>query len=218
MTDATKWSIDKEAGGSWNANTYTAEKEGLWTVVGTYNTLADGSVLRVASGAVTTPVEVPEEVTEEEETPVVLPVQTTEEMNIDTRDSISVVPGSNATFIVTVNNVGKTNLSDVVLSTSNVPSEWVTVYPSKTTIAAGASKDFLVVLSVPENTTVSESIDVVATSAEDVQASKTVEISSSETPTGLLGISKNLLNLGIVIVAVAALVLIAWELWFKKSK
>jgi hypothetical protein len=32
------------------------------------------------------------------------------------------------------------------------------------------------------------------------------------------GLTKNLLNLGIVIIAVAALILIGWELWFRKPK
>jgi hypothetical protein len=224
VTSETKWSIDKEAGGIWSANTYTADAEGMWTVVGTYSSLADGTTLKVASGAVTTPTPevpqvVPEENETEEETPVITPTPTTiAEMNIESKDSLAVAAGSNETFIVTVNNVGKQNLTDVTLSTVNVPAEWVTVYPAKVEISAGASKDFLVVLSVPENTTVSESMDVVVNSNEGVKATKTIGLSSTEAPTGLMGISKNLLNLGIVIVAVAALVLIAWELWFRKSK
>jgi uncharacterized membrane protein len=139
-------------------------------------------------------------------------------MNIETQESIAIAPGSNETFIVTINNVGTKSLTDVILSTENIPSDWVTVYPSKITIDAGTSRDFLVVLGVPANETESKKVDVIATSKEGITATKTIDIKIGTAPTGLIGFSKNLLNLGIVIVAVAALELIAWELWFRKPK
>jgi hypothetical protein len=227
ITNMTKWSIDKEAGGSWNSNVYTAENEGTWTVMGTYNALVDGESLVVKSGAVVTPVQpttpevtetIPTVTNQTPETPVVVTPTPSQGMSIETDDSLNIAPGSNETFIVTVKNDGTGVLSDVTLATMNIPSEWVSIYPSKITIDAGTSRDFLVVVSVPENTTEAVSMDVIANSNEGVKATKTVEVSVATAPTGLMGLSKNLLNLGIVIVAVAALVLIAWELWFRKSK
>jgi hypothetical protein len=230
ITKMTKWSIDAQAGGNWNANVYMAQNIGIWTVTGTYNSLVDGETLTVKQGATATPTPqptaTPENETQETPAPVVTPTpietpivnQTVQEMNIETQDSQTVVPGTNNTFIVTVNNVGSKNLTDVTLTTQNVSSEWVSVYPSNVSIDAGTSKDFLVVVTVPENTTEVKNVNIVASSNEGVTAQKAVTLNIGTTPTGLMGLSKNLLNLGIVIVAVAALVLIAWELWFRKSK
>jgi uncharacterized membrane protein len=148
-------------------------------------------------------------------TPTPTPSQ---ELSIDAQDSLTIAPGSNDTFIVTVNNIGTKDLTAVSLSTMNVPSDWVSIYPSNVSIQAGASKDFLVVVSVPENTSETQNMGLLASSNEGVTAEKNVTVSVGTEPTGLMGLSKNLLNLGIVIVAVAALVLIAWELWFRKSK
>ncbi|MFO8110433.1 MAG: hypothetical protein R6U17_07965 [Thermoplasmata archaeon] len=36
VTDETNWSIEPDAGGSWDNNVYTSEKTGEWTVTGTY--------------------------------------------------------------------------------------------------------------------------------------------------------------------------------------
>jgi len=222
VTDATKWGIDKEAEGSWDANVYTAENEGIWTVTGVYNSIVDGTYLTVTTGA--PPVippeeeEVPEEIPEEEELPPVTPTAPLEEMNIECEDILTIAPGSNETFIVTINNVGTTLLTDVSLTTMGVPIDWVTIYPFKITIEAGTSRDFLIVLSVPANETESRKIDLIATSSEGITTTKNIDLNLGAAPTGFVGISKNLLNLGIVIIAVAALVLIAWELWFRKPR
>ncbi|NIO45095.1 MAG: hypothetical protein GTN36_06120 [Candidatus Aenigmarchaeota archaeon] len=227
VTEMTTWGIDSEAGGSWSKNVYTAEKEGIWTVTGIYNSVVDGTTLNVKSGVppVTPPEEeeeVPEEVPEEEEeeeeegVPPVEPTGPLEEINIEAEDIITIAPGSNETFIVTVNNVGTTDLTDVSISTMGVPSEWITVYPFKITLEAGTSRDFLIVLSVPENETETKKLDLMATSSEGITTTKSIDINLGAPPTGFVGLSKNLLNLGIVIIAVAALVLIAWELWFRK--
>jgi len=229
VTEMTKWSIDKEAGGSWEENVYTAENEGIWTVTGAYNSLIDGTSLTVKTGVVPPaeeeiPEEVPEEIPEEvppapeEEIPPVTPTAPLEEMNIDVQESITIAPGSNETFVVTVNNVGTTDLTDVSLSTMGVPSDWITIYPPKVTIEAGTSREFLIVLSVPVNETESRKMDLIAVSSEGITTSKSIDVNIATGPTGLVGISKNLLNLGIVIIAVAALILIAWELWFRKPK
>lgn len=204
VTGSTKWSIDQNAGGSWNSNIYTAQNQGTWSVIGIYNSLADGTTLTV-SGTAPTPT----------------PNQTiAKEMSIKTQDSVTIALGSNETFVVTVNNVGSTDLSDVALSATNISSDWITTYPSKIAIGAGTSKDFLVVISVPandSNQTYSKQMSLVATSSDGTVATKAITLTIGSAPTGLLGLSKNLLDLGIVIVAVAALVLIAWELWFRKK-
>jgi hypothetical protein len=224
VTNMTKWSIDKEAGGYWSANSYTAQIEGVWTVVGTYNTLVDGETLTVKSGAVATPTPQPTATPTPTTTPtptgpVVTPATPTpSEMSIDAQDSLTIAPGSNDTFIVTVNNLGTRDLTAVSLSTTNVPSDWVSIYPSNVSIQAGASKDFLIVVSVPENTSETQNMGILASSNEGITTEKNITVNVGTSPTGLMGLSKNLLNLGIVIVAVAALVLIAWELWFRKSK
>ena len=221
VTETTTWGVDSEAGGSWDKNVYTAEKEGIWTVTGIYNSVVDGTTLNVKSGVppVTPPEEeVPEEVPEEEEEeiPPVTPTAPLEEMNIEVEEVMTIAPGSNETFIVTLNNVGTKDLTDVSLSTMGIPSEWITIYPFKIALEAGTSRDFLVVVSVPENETESKKIDLVASSSEGITTSKSIDLNLGVPPTGFVGFSKNLLNLGIVIIAVAALVLIAWELWFRK--
>jgi len=40
----------------------------------------------------------------------------------------------------------------------------------------------------------------------------------SGAPTGSFALPNNVLQLGVVIIAVAAIVIIGWELWFKKPK
>jgi len=226
VTSATKWSIDKEAGGSWKDNVYTAGSEGIWTVTASYNSLIDGTSLTIKTGAVVTPPQevptevptTPTEVPTTPTTPPVTPTQPLKEMNIETKESLTISPGSNETFIVTVNNVGTTTMSDVSLTAAGVPSDWIIIYPFKITIEAGTSRDFLVVLNVPANETESKTLSLEATSTEGITAAKNVTLNLGTAPTGLVGFSKNLLNLGIVIIAVAALVLIAWELWFRKPK
>ncbi|OGI12253.1 hypothetical protein A3K64_02920 [Candidatus Micrarchaeota archaeon RBG_16_36_9] len=213
VTNSTKWSIDQEAGGIWNSNIYTAQKEGTWTVIGVYNSLADGTALSVKPGTVVIPPAENETKPQQNET------KPLEEMSIETQDSVEISPGSNETFVVTVKNTGSEDLADVSLSSTDVPSDWITAYPSKTTISVGASKDFLVVLAVPNETnqTFEKNISLVASSSSGTKATKNIALTIASAPTGLMGLSKNLLNLGIVIVAVAALVLIAWELWFRKK-
>lgn len=218
VTSSTKWNIDSSAGGSWNSSTYTAGAAGTWIVIGTYNGLADGTTLTIKQGAVVTPTEnvTPPVVTNE----TVPTTQPTESMEINAQDSVTIAPGSNETFVVTVDNTGSEDLVDVSLSATNISSDWITSYPSKITIGTGTSKDFLVVISVPANeTNETESINagLVATSNDGTMTTKAFALTISSAPTGLIGLSKNLLNLGIVIVAVAALVLIAWELWFRKK-
>jgi hypothetical protein len=47
VTGSTSWSIDSAAGGSWNANVYTAAKAGIWTVTAKFNGLTETASLTV---------------------------------------------------------------------------------------------------------------------------------------------------------------------------
>jgi len=47
VTPGTAFSIESGAGGTWSANTYQSEKEGVWTVTANYNGKTDTSVLTV---------------------------------------------------------------------------------------------------------------------------------------------------------------------------
>jgi uncharacterized protein YcnI len=222
VTDETDWNIDSEAGGKWNKNIYTAGNEGIWTVEGKYSTLSDGAELAVgeAVAPVEIPVEVPEEIPIEEEivTPVEEePVTPTVALSITGDDSIAITPGGNDTTVLTVSNDGDTKLTGVEVGVAGVPSDWVLIFPLSSDIEAGESKDFLLIVYVPENETESQTMTLTATSSEGATAEKEVTLSLGVPPTGLFeAIPKNILQLGVVIIAVAAVVIIGWELWFKK--
>jgi hypothetical protein len=71
---------------------------------------------------------------------------------------------------------------------------------------------------VPQNESGTKEINFIAKSSEGVNATKSTELVISSAPTGTLVMPKNILQLGVVIIAVAAVVIIGWELWFKKPK
>jgi hypothetical protein len=227
VTKATLWNIDNEAHGSWSKNEYKTETSGLWVVTGRYNTLVDGVVLKVSGQAVEVevPVEIPieddiapeEEVTTpEEETPEV-PGIPTAEMTISGEDAITIPAGSNDTLVLTVENGGDVDLSGVELSFTGVPADWVLTFPLSSDISAGSSKDYLVIIYVPDNATEAKDITFSAVADEGATAEKQVALSLVAPATGLLeAIPKNVLQLGVVIIAVAAVIIIGWELWFKK--
>jgi len=49
VTANTAFTISPAAGGTWNGNIYTAEKDGAWTVTGTWGTLVDTALLTVTN-------------------------------------------------------------------------------------------------------------------------------------------------------------------------
>jgi uncharacterized repeat protein (TIGR01451 family) len=49
VTANTAFTISPAAGGTWNGNIYTAEKDGTWTVTGTWGTLVDTALLTVTN-------------------------------------------------------------------------------------------------------------------------------------------------------------------------
>lgn len=220
ITDKALWSIDKEAKGTWTKNVYTTEKQGVWTVTASYSSALGATSLTVTSEVIQpkeTNVTVKENVTIGTEIPG--KGQPTSNLGIQGEDSLTIAPGTNETTILTVNNLGNTDLKGVQITFTGVPNEWVTVYPTTTNIDAGKSKDYLIIVNLPGNVSKDQTIDFVATSGEGVTTEKNLTIKVQSTPTGVaLAVPKNIVQLGVVIIAVAAVIIIAWELWFKKPK
>jgi len=204
VTEKTVWSIDAEAGGNWSKNVYTSEKKGVWTVTGTYKNLIDGVTLSVGVAPPVTPVQ---------------PVTPLAPLVIIGEDTVAIVPGANDTLTLSVSNMGESDLTDVSLSTEGIPSDWILIYPPSSDIPSETAKDFIVLIAVPQNETGAKTITFKATSQEEATASKDVTLNIGIAPTGVfIALSKNLLQLGVVIIAVVAVVIIAWELWFRKPK
>jgi hypothetical protein len=108
-------------------------------------------------------------------------------------------------------------LTGVEINFEGVPSDWVLSFPLSSDIDAGNSKDYLVIIYVPENETGTKEITFTANSNEGATAEKAVTLRLEAPPTGLFeAIPSNILQLGVVIIAVAAVVIIGYELWFKK--
>ena len=229
VTEDVIWDIDRNAGGVWTDNKYTSENEGVWTVEARYINLKAGAEFEVGEGlpSVGTNVGVEEEIPVEEE--VIPPMEETEEVPIEepetpmsalsiaSEDSVTMTPGGNETLMLTISNDGDTTLTGVEVAVEGVPSDWVLVFPLSSDIAAGSSKDYLAIIYVPENETEDQTITFMATSDEGATAEKDVDLSFGSPATGLLeAIPRNILQLGVVIIAVAAVVIIGWELWFKK--
>ena len=206
VTSLSKFNIEKNAGGSWNKNVYTAEKEGVWGVSATYNdfisltTLAVGKATAIPSGEVNVTPTVPEEV------------------SLSAPETISIAPGSNDTMIVTVNNNENTALNSVEINVEGVPSDWVIVYPPVNDVPANSSKDYLVIVIVPANETGTKNIEFLAYSDQGLIAMSNTSLVISTTPTSMFTFPKDVLQLGVVIIAVAAVIIIGWELWFRKPK
>ena len=202
----------KNGGGSWNKNIFTAEKEGVWVVIASYSSLVVGTTLAV--GKETVPTETPTQ-------PIVITPTVPEELaelTLSVPETLTIAPGSNDTMIITVNNNGDKDLTGVEVKAEGVPSDWVNVYPIVNDISAKSSKDYLVIVIVPANETESKTIEFVASSDQGVTATKNTSLVISSAPTSMFTFPKNVLQLGVVIIAVAAVVIIGWELWFKKPK
>jgi len=217
VTDKAILKIDTKAGGSWNKSVYTTQNEGTFVVIATYNSIVSGTTLTVAKGAVAPPVVPPVTPPVTPPTNVTPPAQLPE-MSLSVPDSISIAPGANDTMIITVNNNGNNDLTGVEISVEGVSSDWVSIYPLLNDIPSKSSKDYLVIVFVPKNESGTKTLDFIAKSSEGVIAAKETNLVISSTPTGSFAMPKNILQLGVVIIAVAAVVIIGWELWFKKPK
>jgi len=211
ITDKATITIDKKAGGSWNKSVYTTENEGSWIVIANYNSLFSGTTLFVSKiTTIVTP-------TEKINITPTIPAEATPEITLTVPESITIAPGANDTTIITVNNNGDKEVTGVEVSVSGIPSDWISIYPLLNDIPAKSSKDYLVIIFIPNNESGSKTIDFKA-KAGSVEAAKSTELKLSSAPTGSFTLPKNVLQLGVVIIAVAAVVIIGWELWFKKPK
>ena len=213
VTSNTAWNIDNEAGGSWVGNSYKTEVMGLWTVTGSYGSLTNGITLSVGGEAIPPTQEIPEEEIPEEQ----VPGTQMAELAITGEDSIIIPAGSNDTTVLTVSNEGNVDLTGVKLGIEGIPSDWVLIFPTSSDISVDSSKDYLVIIYVPANETSDREITFTASSNQGATAEMNETLRLSAPPTGLLEmIPTNVLQLGVVIIAVAAVIIIGWELWFKK--
>jgi len=217
VTDKTTITIDKKAGGSWNKSIYTTQSEGIWVVIASYNSIVSGTTLTVSAGKTTT-VTPTEKINITPTIPSEKPTEKPPEMSLTVPESTTIAPGANDTMIITVNNNGDKNITGVEVKVEGVPSDWVSVYPLLNDIPSKSSKDYLVIVFVPGNESGTKEINFIAKSSEGVTAEKNTSLVISSAPTGIFAMPKNLLQLGVVIIAVAAVVIIGWELWFKKPK
>jgi hypothetical protein len=207
-----KATFAKNEGGSWNKSVFTAEKEGVWVVIASYSSLVVGTTLAVGKG--TAPAETPTQPINITPTVPEKPAEVT----LSVPETLTIAPGSNDTMIITVNNNGDKDLTGVEIKAEGVPSDWVNVYPVANDVPAKGSKDYLVIVIVPANETESKTIEFIASSDQGLTATKSTSLVISSAPTSMFTFPKNVLQLGIVIIAVAAVVIIGWELWFKKPK
>jgi len=211
LTDKATLTIDKRAGGSWNKSVYTAENEGTWIAIASYNALVSGTTLTVGKTTVVTP-------TEKINITTTVPEEEAAEMTITVPESVSIAPGANDTMIITVNNNGDKGLTGVEVKVGGVPGDWASVYPLLNDIPAKSSKDYLIIVFVPKNESGTKTVEFTAEASEGASAAKSTDLVISSAPTGTFAMPKNVLQLGVVIIAVAAVVIIGWELWFKKPK
>jgi hypothetical protein len=221
VTDKSTIKIENGAGGSWVKNVYTAGNQGTWALSASYNSLISLTKLTVgkATTTPTTPTQGGANVS------VTQPVEVTSTTPADNADvtvtapeSVSIAPGSNDTMIVSVNNNKDSVLSSVSIKVDGIPSDWVSTYPLTNDVPAKGSKDYLVIIVVPANESGTKTIEFKAQTNQGAVAVKNASLVISTTPTGAFSLPKNVLQLGVVIIAVAAVVIIGWELWFKKPK
>lgn len=208
VTKDTSWDIDDESEGEWIENEYTAEIEGTWIVTGTYKTLTDGTILNVGPVEVAPPIEeVLPEIPSEVEPLVIISL-----------DKITIPPGSNDTMILSVDNNMETRVTEVTVSAEGIPSDWIDVFPSTVDIEGMSSRSFLIGISVPENETETREITFTINTKEGLTASKDVTLNIGAPITGFAMTVENLLPAGIILIAVAAIILSVWRVWFHKPK
>jgi len=218
VTAKTKISIDPEAKGTWVGNFYKAEVEGVWTVVADYTSgstnLVGGTTLTVTKAE-----EKPQEVKPEENVTQEVLVG---KMSIVLPNEITVEEGKNVTLNLTVKNTGTLNLTDVFIAVSGVPREWIRISPLLADISSGKSYNYLLTVSVPQNTTGKKTITFSISAIQNVTASKNMTLTIGKPASGITGlivaIFSRPLYIGILIVIIIVIVLIIWALWPKKSK
>lgn len=222
VTNKINWTIDKEAGGKWYNNSYETEKIGKWTVIANYS-YKDKIFITGATLIVKEKVEekiLPEKVSERR-----LPVR---ELKLYTIKTISIGPGKSDSLSLSVKNTGDINLTEVQISWSGVPHDWITISPTIADIAVGQSANFIAKIAIPENETGTRTITFEALSAEEISDTVNVTLKISEVEeqgpslvsriTGLVvKVVRTPAYLGIAI-AIIVIILIIWKLFFPRPK
>jgi hypothetical protein len=218
VTAKTKISIDPEAKGTWTGNSYKAGVEGAWTVVANYVS-GSKNLFGWTALTVTKAGEKPQEETPKEEKPQEILIG---KMSIVLPDEINVEEGKNVTLNLTVKNTGTLNLTDVFIAASGVPREWIKISPFLADIVSGKSYNYLLTVSVPQNTSGEKAIKFSATSVENIAASKNMTLTIGKPASGITGLIVAIISrplyIGILVVVIIVIILIIWALWPKKSK
>ncbi len=221
VTSKSNFTIDAEAKGVWVGNFYKSEIEGAWTIVAKYDfdnkTLVGGTGLTVTKAAAK-PKEVPKEENKSKEVLI-------GRMSISLPEKVMIEEGKNATLNLTVKNTGTLNLKDVSISASGITRDWIKISPLLADIVAGKSYNYVMTISVPQNTTGEKIVKLSATSLENITAAKEMILvagKSVESAKGITGLIIAIISkpfyLGIIIVMLIVVILIVWALWPKGGK
>ncbi len=214
VTSEADFSIEEKAGGNFTENTYTTENEGSWVLKAEYNGLTAATLLEV----------VPRTEINETEPEINETVNETEPKENETEKSMKLIypvsieaeVGKEIAFNVTVENTRKDNLTEVELVfQGSIPEENIEVNPNTADIRYNSSKKYLVVISVPENTTGSLVSPFIANSTRGISANGTLFMSVSEGP----GVTPSEINYnGIIVFIVIGLALIISVYTFLRRK
>jgi hypothetical protein len=201
ITDKTTWKIDKEAGGIWSGNSYTAGNSGKWTVVASYNyqgqIYAAGITLTVKQGAAPPQQMITIYCVKDNCSPTqiqagagtlaqgcyrtqtecfsALGTPTTGGLKIYSVEAVTAKPGQFINLTLGVRNTGNIDLTEVRIFWSGVPYDWIAISPIVTDISVGQSSSFLTVIAVPVTEKAgNKTITLQALSAEEIKDSVNV--------------------------------------------
>jgi len=221
VTSNVKFETDKESGGKFVKNVYTAGKSGHWTVIATYYAYGliykDGVPISIDVAPVTptTPTEPTTPVTPTTPTEPTTPPEVKRELSVSTVESIVVEPGKSVNFNVTVKNTGNVDLSNVGIQSSGIPETWIASVPTFVNIPADKSQNYLVSISAPQGESGVKIVTITAKSVEGINVSKTISLSvaGKSGVTGFfLAVLEKPLYVGLIIVVLIIVILVIWKL------
>jgi uncharacterized membrane protein len=103
-----------------------------------------------------------------------------------------------------------------------VPRVWIKISPFLADIASGKSYNYMLTISVPQNTTGEKTITFSTFSNENIKASKNMTLNIGKPASGITGFISAIISkplyIGILVVVIIVIILIIWALWPKKSK
>ena len=95
---------------------------------------------------------------------------------------VEVMHGESESVTITVKNAGNASVENVVLIVFGLPRQWFTVFPTRpVNISAGEEQEYRLELTVPSNTTIEGSLDVLLTAQNNVSASMTMMLVTAKT-------------------------------------